>query len=344
MRSCFDEATEKNELNLTERPSGRDRMLYRDACRLRAAILAAMLLTTLSGSPAARAQSFPAQFANALSRANYKVYVGYVNGDGKIDLLLIPKKRIIIIPVDDIFAPVAAKPASPTFVLLSGGSGYTLNSSPAASTINSPVWQSGSYVLTYGDTLGQGSVSMLLQPLTAGQPSFLIDTSASTGLPILLEPLSAGTIGVDLSAPGTVVSLQDINGDHRADLIVYAGQYLSTALTASSDGTFTPPDQASGGPALAAWRALCAALAVGDATSAVNRLSNTAGPQYAATLTALGQSPVMATIPLNWSEPKLVMSTPDMAEFVVSQTEGGQVMLHYVTVLNQFGTWLVESF
>ena len=326
------------------RPWPRMLMLNSTATILRVGLWAGILFGALGGFSRVEAQTYPAQFANALTRAHYTVYVGDVNGDGIVDLLLVPKKNFVVIDLGDISFPILVRPPSPPFVLLSGGGSYTLSSNPAASVLNSTVWQAGSYSLTYGDTLGRGSLSMLLQPLTAGQPSVLIDTSASTGLPVLLETLNSSTIGADLSASGTVVSLQDINGDHRADLIVYTGQYLTTALVASADGTFTPPDAASGGPALAAWRALCAALAVGDASSAVNRLSSTAGPQYSIALTALGGSQVIATIPLNWSEPQLVMSTSDMAEFVVSQTENGVLMMHYVTVLNEFGNWLVDSF
>jgi len=52
----------------------------------------------------------------------------------------------------------------------------------------------------------------------------------------------------------------------------------------------------------------------------------------------------VTTITKAWSEPSVLISTPDLAEFTVTQVEDGVLKLHYVTVLNKFGAWAVESF
>lgn len=294
-------------------------------------------------SAAADAQSFPSQYANLLRSASYTVYAGDINGDGIIDVLLLPKRSFVLIDYDVPF-PVLLKPKSPPFLLQSGSGTYSLTVNPSASIQHSAVWQPNTYTMSFGDTLGTGSVSMLLQPLSAGRPSFLIATSAASGLPVLLENLTTNAIGADLSAAGTVVSLQDINWDGRADLVVYSSGQLSAALTAAPDGTFALPPASAGGSALAAWRALCAALTLGDVQSAQNLLTSTARPQYASALSALGATSTVTTITKGWSEPSVIFSTPDLAEFTVTQTEAGVLKLHYVTVLNEFGNWAVESF
>jgi hypothetical protein len=302
----------------------------------------ALLLALYCCLPAAPASAFPSQYANALQRAQYTVRAGNYDGDGLLDLLLIPKRRVIIIDFD-VPVPVIAKPASPAFVLLSGGGNYSLTANPSAAVLNSTVWQTSSYSLTYGDTLANGSVNLLLQALSAGKPSFLITTSPTDGQPQLLENLSVTAIGVDLSAASTVSSLQDINWDGRADLVVYANGTLSTALVAAANGTFAPPPAAIGGAALAAWRAFCAALTVGDATSASSLLSSVAQTAYGAALAGLGATPDISSVAQTWSEPSAVTIAPDFAVFALTQVEYGQTKLHLVALVLENGRWVVES-
>ena len=293
---------------------------------------------------AAALHAFPSQFANALQRAQYTVRAGDYNSDGIVDLLLLPKRRVVIIDYDVPF-PVIAKPASPAFVLLSSGGTYTLNASPSAAILNSTVWQASTYAPTYGDTLGNGSVNLLLQASSSGKPSFLITTSPTDGQPQLLENLSASALGIDLSAASTVSSLQDVNWDGRTDLIVYTNGTLVTAFVAATNGTFAPPPPETGGAGLAAWRAFCAALTVGDAASATNLLSGDARSVFSSALSVLGQQTSMTALTQQWSEPVLVSNESDFSTFAVTQPEeAGQVKLHLVTVILESGRWVVHSF
>ena len=82
------------------------------ACRI--FIAAAGLLT----SALATAQTFPSQYANALQRAAYSMFIGDVNNDGHTDVLAKAKIKLVIVDVD-VLIPIVIKPPSATFVLLS---------------------------------------------------------------------------------------------------------------------------------------------------------------------------------------------------------------------------------
>jgi hypothetical protein len=317
-------------------PTGRDGVDMRWITLALSPALALLLSTA--------AQAFPSQYANVLQKAQYTIRIGDYNSDGHLDLLLIPKRQFVIIDFDPPF-PVIPKPASPPFVLLSSGSSYTLTANPSSAVLTSSVWQASSYALTFGDTLGTGSVNLLLQGPASGNPSFLIATSSSDGQPTLLENLSVSSIGVDLSAATTVSSLQDVNWDGRADLVVYTNGKLNTALIAAADGTFAPPPQSSGGSALSAWRAFCAAITLGDAPSATNMLSGDALSVFTDALSALGQQSSMTTVTQQWSEPIAIISAPDFATFAVTQPEeGGVLKMHLVTLILESNRWVVYSF
>jgi hypothetical protein len=302
----------------------------------------ALIALFVMGSTQVAGQSFPAQYANALQKAQYTVYAGDVNGDGTIDLLFLPKKVFVIIDYDIPF-PVVAKPISAPFVLLSSAGGYTLTSNPTAAILNSSVWQKSSYHLTYGDTLADGSVNMLAEAAVSGSPSFLVTSSSTTGLPVLLENLNTNTLGVDLSSANTSASLQDINHDGRADLVVYSGGLLTAAFIAASDGTFSRPPQSVGGPALAAWRSFCAALTLGDVASANSFLSTGAKIAYGPAVTGIGATMAITTMTQQWSEPILIINASDYAEFAVTQPESGVTKTHLVGIIYEYGNWVIEA-
>jgi len=249
----------------------------------------ALLLLGIS-APSAFAQSFPAQYANALRKAEYTIVSGDVNGDSQPDFLLTPKRRIVLIEFE-VAIPILARPPSPRFALISSGASYSLVANPNASIVNSSVWQASGYLVSFGDTLGTGSVAMLLQATTAGRMSFLISTNPSGGAPQLLQSLGATVLGLDLGTADTLVTLQDTNWDGRADLVVWRSGKVSSVFLAAADGTFTPPEENAGGGALTAWRAFCASLTLGDTSSAQALLSTTAQSQYAPALAALGATP-----------------------------------------------------
>jgi hypothetical protein len=302
----------------------------------------ALLLLGMSAS-SAFAQTFPAQYANALRKAEYTILSGDVNGDSQPDFLLTPKRRIVLIEFD-VAIPIVAKPPSPRFALLSSGTSYSLVVNPGASIVNSSVWQASGYLVSFGDTVGTGSVAMLLQATTAGRTSFLISTNPNGGAPQLLQSLGVTALGLDLGTADTLVTLQDTNWDGRADLVVWRSGKVSSVFLAAADGTFTPPEENSGGGALTAWRAFCAALTLGDTSSAQSLLSTAAQSQYAPALAALGGTPGVTNITQNWSAPTALRNRPEYAFFAVNQVENGQTILHVVMLVFENNRWVVQSF
>jgi len=107
----------------------------------------------------------PSPYADALRRAEYQISLADLNGDGRDDLLLLAKRVIVILPLDDdLLIPLALPPPSPTFILWSQSDGtYTMDSTPASSTITHPAWQlTSDYALVFGDILGNGIGAMLI--------------------------------------------------------------------------------------------------------------------------------------------------------------------------------------
>lgn len=61
------------------------------------------------------AQAFPPQYANALSRTEYTIFTGDINGDQLPDVLAKAKTRIVVVDID-VFIPIVLKPVSGGFI------------------------------------------------------------------------------------------------------------------------------------------------------------------------------------------------------------------------------------
>jgi hypothetical protein len=97
--------------------------------------LVSSIPTILIPFGAAHAQSIPEQYQFALQRAEYRVFMGDVNGDGFPDVLVKAQVKLTFVHIDEMLAPILLKPASPTFVLLSSGGTYSLTKSPNAALL-----------------------------------------------------------------------------------------------------------------------------------------------------------------------------------------------------------------
>ena len=172
--------------------------------------IAICLLTAICQSAAAQ---------SPLRDANYETFSGFVNDDNRVDVLLVPEQRLVLVAYD-IVIPVLLKPAAPALALMSRADGsYETQVNPPRSLIDDPAWMADTHELLFASTLGDGTEQMMVRSLTDNGASFLIalDTG-SESLPYVLQELSpSATGGIDLGAPGATVELSDSNGDGRDD-------------------------------------------------------------------------------------------------------------------------------
>ena len=287
------------------------------------------------------AQSFPSQYANLLQRADYRFFSGDINGDGHIDVLAKSKLRIVMIDFDPAI-PIVLKSPSPTFMLLSDSSGqYSLITSPPAATVASAIWRPNSHELSFGDVDGTGSVALLARARVAGEPSFVVVTSATNGMPLLRQHLTTTAIGVDISGPSVSLALTDTTRDGRADLIIRTDGRISTVLAANAAGLFVAPDT-SQDRIIMAWNAFCASLDAADVASAANFIDEQSRPRYVPALNDLGVA--ITGVTTSWSAPKAVEVDTDYAVYSVVQTMDGRSDIHLALFIRVNGNWLLSDF
>lgn len=304
-------------------------------------LILAYALLTLVPTGALLGQSIPPQYLFALQRAEYQVFSGDVDGDNRPDVLAKARLKITILNVDDFLAPIPLKSSSPTFVLLSAGGSYSLQSNPSSTLVNHPAWQASSHDLVFGDVLGTGNNAMLLRARAAGGPNFVIVTSPTTGAPMLLQQLSLANLEVDISGPAHSVSLVDTNRDGRADLVVRTNGTIETVFTANADGLFAAPADEED-RVMMAWRAFCAALDTGDLTSAQQFISPATRTRYMAGLTNLGST--VTTLTSTLGQPREIATDASFAQYAVMQTVDGSTQLHLMVFRKSDNRWLLEEF
>jgi hypothetical protein len=302
--------------------------------------LIGVLLCVVSAGFAETAQAQSA-YLNALQRSNYVVMSGDYNGDGYMDILMIAKQRIVIIDYD-IPIPIAIPTPSPSFVLLSSGPvNFTLSTNVTAEMIASPVWQSGGYDLIYGDITGNGAGGVFLRARTVGGLSVSIVASQSNGVPQLLQVISAGSLGMDISGPTLSILLGDSNGDGRADLTVQQNGATQAVFLADSNGRYSAPfDQSS---MSAVWSGLRAALANGETTQALQFVAPETRSSYGQAMTDVGVEEMRANT-AGWSQFSVASQDGDLGVGKVSVAENGGTSTYIITFIRLDGLWYVESF
>lgn len=297
--------------------------------------LAIAFLVIASAPGSAYAQVQP----DALQRAGYRIFTGDANGDGVVDVLARPRVVVVPIPLDDLDVPIVVPPPSPPFALLSAGGTYTLVAPPTEAILNHPSWVPAPYDLLFGNLNADGNTELVMRGSVTSHPSFVM-AIAPSGTPVLRQHLSAATIGVDLGASGSIVSLADVNRDGRADLVVRVNGLISTVRIANADGLFENPNTGRLA-AIVAWRAFRTSLDAGDAPSALNLVSVDAVPKYNDAFNSLGEA--LAGLSQNWSEPRPVNVGSDYVTLLIRDTTGGTTRAHLVTLTFENGRWVVDE-
>ncbi len=172
-----------------------------------------------------------AEAATQFSAADYDLYPGDFNGDGKTDLLYIAKT-----------------PDKPSGIALANSSGNLqlgFQSWPA-NYLNIP-WSSGVYTAIVADFNGDGRADILLQRSTAGNSYLLFANGNANNGPIgqiqgISQSIAQTAFGVGWSSDQHRIVAGDFNGDGKADLFFQSAVASGTnaVVLANSNGLFDP--------------------------------------------------------------------------------------------------------
>jgi hypothetical protein len=121
--------------------------------------------------------------ASAQTATKYLSYTTDINGDGQLDILVVPIPNVVMISLDDdMDIPIVLPPAIPSFLLLSSGNGGYQLSTDVGSVKSNPSWTQGLVNVTVNS--GQSSST----------PSITINYVTSSQLPSIVSKASDGTL------------------------------------------------------------------------------------------------------------------------------------------------------
>ncbi|MEX2963364.1 Ig-like domain-containing protein [Microbulbifer sp. TYP-18] len=189
--------------------------------------------------------SLVAEASTGIAEGGYKIYKGDIDGDSLEDLYFEYRHPIILLH-GEVVTPIAL-PGPPNFVLYGLMVGNKLNySSPVATTlsetvVNGLVLMADDFSLS-GDFDGNGSGDLLV---LGSVPLILHASDSNNGhdLPVLAQTFPPGSHTGDIlsGVNPTDVSIQDVNGDGRDDIVISGTS--GTTLLANTFGLFevNPP-------------------------------------------------------------------------------------------------------
>lgn len=280
------------------------------------------------------------EFSDALQTSSYAVATADINGDGVPDVLMRAQPKVMTLPLDDdLMVPIVKPVKSPTFVLLSDGGWFSLVSNPDDGLVRNPLWRGDSHELVFGDVMGDGGGSVLIRAKSSGYPSFVVARDGSGGALRLVQELSSGALGLDVSAQGTTVELKDSNGDGRSDLYVNVDGRPRAVLLADKSGTFHANQDDT---IRAVWSAMLAALDMRDPARALTYIGEDSRPKYAQAFTEMGDG--VTQVSLSLREFATVEVRSRYATASVLQTVNNRVSIRYITFLRNGNDWTILEF
>jgi len=296
----------------------------------------------------------------ALADIDYDVASGDYNGDGTIDVLLLAKVRIIIIPYE-VDIPILLRSDLPTIAFESSCSlevpepcvpdFWTIDYSLTTQDIENSTWDFSTYEIHRVDFDSDGLDDFFLRALVPTYPSFqffyqhAIDIGNGGLVNVSVDQiLTTSGLGVGLGEPGVEIAFEDRNADGVPDLVVsrdnmQVGIFLTNEFTGqivlpANSGSGT----SGGGDELAdisdamtideAWGGFVDALNANDAELASQYFTPNSESRYYEVFSLFGNS--LSSLTSDWSPLKLIELTDRIATFTLHQDEDGVDRLHTV--------------
>ena len=298
-----------------------------------------MVLVVALGAAVASAVAAPAA-ADCPTRADEMALLSAdVNGDGQPDFLVRATPYFVPLDLDDDMPVVIPVPRPiEGFVLTSDGGSYGLTSLDPYAAVAS-TWVPSASSLFVEDVKGSGCASVILQAVS-GARTLSVGYDASQ-TPYLIQQLGSapGEAG-DLS--GAALDFKDMNGDSRIDLEVSRSGAVQAIYLAQADGVLRLDPAAS---ALAVWRSFLAAMAANDVEWSLRHLTATSAPAYESTMRGMGSD--LSLLPARTVDFAVVDARDEAVRVTViiqQITSSTLFFVHYVDIVNDKGTWAIESF
>lgn len=125
--------------------------------------------------------------ASAQTTTKYLSYTTDINGDGQLDILVVPAPNVIMISLDDdMDIPIVLPPAIPSFLLLSNGNGGYQLSTDVGSVKSNPSWTQGLVNVTVNSGQSPSTPSITINYVTSSQLSSVV-SKVSDGTLILTQ-------------------------------------------------------------------------------------------------------------------------------------------------------------
>lgn len=170
---------------------------------------------------------------------NHQALVGDANSDGTQNIYLQPVavNTQAELPYD-ITLGLSLKSVLQNTLLEPSSSTLTLEYGVADSVVTSTAWGAGSYNSHIGDFNGDGLQDVLLQSASAGMLSAIVLGFKPSEQPSVWQTLSASAQGIDIAQSQASLSIQDVNGDGRDDIVITPNSGAKRVLL-SLDGQVT---------------------------------------------------------------------------------------------------------